>query len=128
MGGGKILIADDVEDNRVLLSKILKKLGYQYDIACDGIECIEKFEKDHFDLIFLDIKMPRMTGVDVVKKIRKEFESPKNKVKIVAITAFKYKEFFDDFHDIGFNDIISKPYTTEKVSNVINYQNIISAI
>lgn len=126
MGGGRILIADDVADNRILLSKILEKLGYEYDIACDGVECIEKYEKEHYDLIFLDIKMPRKSGIEVVKEIRTKYKSPKNQIKVVAITAFKYKEFFDDFHDIGFNDIITKPYTTEKVSNVINYQNIIS--
>lgn len=123
----KVLIVDDVLENRTLLSKVIEKLGYKYDLAENGKEAIEKLEQSNFDIIFMDIKMPVMSGIEATKYIRANFPFPKNRVKIVAITAYKYKEFFDDFHDVGFNDIISKPYTIEKVSNIINYQNIISS-
>jgi len=123
----KVLIVDDVLENRTLLSKVIEKLGYNYDLAENGKEAIEQLENGNFDIIFMDIKMPVMSGIEATKYIRANFPFPKNRVKIVAITAYKYKEFFDDFHDVGFNDIISKPYTIEKVSNIINYQNIISS-
>ncbi|MBK8807436.1 MAG: response regulator [Bacteroidales bacterium] len=126
MNSGRILIADDVTENRILLSKILSKLGYEFDVAIDGDDCYNKFTAGNYDLVFIDIKMPGMDGIEVTKKIRSEMPFPKNRTKIVAITAYKYREFFEDFHDVGFNDIISKPYTAEKVSNVINYQKIIS--
>jgi len=122
-----VLIVDDVLENRTLLSKVISKLGYNYDLAENGKEAVEKLEKNNFDLIFMDVKMPVMSGIEATKYIRANFPFPKNRVKIVAITAYKYKEFFDDFHDVGFNDIISKPYTIDKVSNIINYQNIISS-
>lgn len=122
-----VLIVDDVLENRTLLSKVISKLGYNYDLAENGKEAVEKLEKSSYDLIFMDVKMPVMSGIEATKYIRANFPFPKNRVKIVAITAYKYKEFFDDFHDVGFNDIISKPYTIDKVSNIINYQNIISS-
>jgi len=123
----KILIVDDIEENRILLSSIVQRLGYEYDLASDGKDAVDKLECTDYFLIFMDIKMPVMDGVDATKFIRKRMTFPKNRVKVVAVTAHKYRDFFDDYHDVGFNDIISKPYTQEKITNIINYHNIISA-
>lgn len=123
----KILIVDDVEENRALLSTLITRLGYKSDLACTGKEAIERLQHNDYFLIFMDIKMPVMDGIDATKVIRKEFPFPKNRVKVIAVTAHRYRDFFDDYHNVGFNDIISKPYTFQKISNIVNYHNIISA-
>jgi len=122
-----ILVVDDSEENRDFLCGILKKTEHTYSSAGNGQEAIELLKHNQFDLVFMDLNMPIMTGDQATRYIRRNMPFPKNRVKIIAITAYKYKEFFDDFHDVGFNDIITKPYTPQKVMNVINYQNIISA-
>lgn len=127
MGRLKILVVDDSESNRKLLCSLVNKSGHECDYAEDGREALHKLEENDYDLVFMDLQMPLMSGDKVTKHVRTKFPFPKNRVKIIAITAYQYREFFDDFHDVGFNDIITKPYTIQKVTNIINYQNIISS-
>ncbi len=126
MGKINILIVDDSEDNRKLLSSLIVKSGNTCETAENGKEAIDKLIENKYDLIFMDLNMPIMTGDAATRFIRSKLPFPKNRIKIIAITAHNYSEFFDDFRDVGFNDIINKPYTIQKIKDIINYQNIIS--
>lgn len=126
MGKLNILVVDDSEDNRKLLSSLIVKTGNYCDTAENGKEAIAKLEAAPFDLIFMDLNMPVMTGDAATKFIRTKLRYPKNRIKIIAITAHNYREFFDDYRDAGFNDIINKPYTTQRITDIINYHNIVS--
>lgn len=126
MGKIKVLIVDDSEDNRKLLSSLVVKSGNSCDTAGNGKEAIDKLVAEKFDLIFMDLNMPVMSGDTATRYIRSQLPFPKNRIKIIAITAHNYREFFNDFRDVGFNDIINKPYTAQKITDIINYQNIIS--
>lgn len=121
-----ILVVDDSEDNRKLLTSLITKTGNCFETAENGKEAIEKLESTAFDLIFMDLNMPVMTGNAATKYIRTKMSFPKNRIKIIAITAYNYREFFNDYRDAGFNDIINKPYTTQRITDILNYHNIVS--
>jgi PAS domain S-box-containing protein len=106
----KILIVDDSEDNRILMDSYLKKSKVIYDMAENGIEALEKFKSNKYDIIFMDMQMPDMDGMEATKKIR-EYEKEKNleRTKIVALTANVLKEQIENALKNGFDDYLTKP-------------------
>jgi two-component system sensor histidine kinase BarA len=103
----KILIAEDLEENRELLKLLLDSKSFNVDYVNDGEEAYEKYSKNKYDLLLLDIQMPKLTGIEVVEKIRKnEIE---NKNKILALTAHGFIKNIKEYKRIGFDDFISKP-------------------
>lgn len=115
-----ILIVDDIFTNRLLLSELIKTLGHDSVQAENGQEAVDFFVKEDFDLILMDIEMPIMNGVETCKFIRSEMPSPKNVVTIVALTAHNPAHFFEDFSDAGFDELLTKPYSLEKIVELIN--------
>jgi CheY-like chemotaxis protein len=67
---GKILIVDDEPDLRIMFKDILATFGYDSEEAQDGIECLEKLEKNKYDLLLLDLMMPRMDGMEALTQIK----------------------------------------------------------
>jgi len=124
---GKVLIVDDNPVRRQVLGEYLTELNYSFVEASNGKEAIEIFEREPFDMIFMDLHMPVMNGIDATKYIRTKLPFPKNRVIIIANTVYNYKDFFDDFYNVGFNDIIPNPYTIQTLSNLINYHKISSS-
>ncbi|MDA3883516.1 MAG: response regulator [Bacteroidales bacterium] len=124
---GKVLIVDDNPVRRQVLGEYLTELNYSFVEASNGKEAIEIFEHEPFDMIFMDLHMPIMNGIDTTKYIRTKLSFPKNRVIIIANTVYNYKDFFDDFYNVGFNDIIPNPYTIQTLSNLINYHKISSS-
>ncbi|MFW5852066.1 MAG: response regulator [Bacteroidota bacterium] len=124
---GKVLIVDDNPVRRQVLGEYLTELNYSFVEASNGKEAIEIFKQEPFDMIFMDLHMPIMNGIDTTKYIRTKLPFPKNRVIIIANTVYNYKDFFDDFYNVGFNDIIPNPYTIQTLSNLINYHKISSS-
>jgi len=116
----KILIVDDIFANRLLLSEIIKTIGHHSIQAENGKEAIELLENDYFDLILMDIEMPVMNGLETTHYIRTKFPSPKNVTSIVALTAHNPSLFFEDFNDAGFDELLTKPYSIDKIIELIN--------
>jgi len=114
-----VLIVDDIFTNRLLLAEILKNLGVEFDMVENGREAIEALQNKLYDLILMDIEMPVMNGLETVKFIRENLPSPENKVFIVALTAHNPQIFFEDFKDIGFNRLLTKPYSTDKIKSLV---------
>jgi len=119
----KILIVDDIFTNRLLLSEIIKTLGHVSVQAENGKQAIDLLEKENFDLVLMDIEMPVMNGLETTSLIRKSFPSPKNVVTIIALTAHNPSLFFEDFSDAGFDELLTKPYSIDKIVEVINNLN-----
>ena len=115
----KVLIVDDIYTNRLLLAEVLKSLDIEFDQAENGKEAIDAFEKIHYDLILMDIEMPVMNGLETTKFIREEMSHPKNRVMIVALTAHNPQLFFEDFKDVGFDQLLTKPYSLDKLSELL---------
>lgn len=116
----KILIADDYIDNRTLLKEIIEILGFQYALVENGLEAVEALKKDYFDIILMDIEMPVMNGIEATKEIRNTFDVMKKDIPIIAISAHNPEHFSEKFKVVGFNDYISKPYSIEKLIDIIN--------
>lgn len=115
----RVLIVDDILTNRLLLSEILKHLKIESDDVVNGKEAIDAIQEKDYDLVFMDIEMPVMNGLVTTVYIREEMPWPKNKTFVVAITAHNPQLFFDDFTDVGFNKLLTKPYSIEKISSVL---------
>jgi DNA-binding NtrC family response regulator len=106
-----ILIVDDEEKMRHLLSIMLERNGHQVAQACDGKDALEKIKETPFDMVITDIKMPRMNGTALLKKIT-EMEIP---CPVVFITAFATVESAVEAMRQGAVDYITKPFEEERI-------------
>jgi CheY-like chemotaxis protein len=113
-----IIIADDIFTNRLLLSEIIEDLGHKYIAVENGKEAVEALENNHIDLVLMDIEMPVMNGLEATKYIREKCKPPKNNTPIVALTAHNPKIFFDDYKDVGFSQLLTKPYSVKKITEL----------
>ncbi|HIJ39557.1 MAG TPA: sigma-54-dependent Fis family transcriptional regulator [Deltaproteobacteria bacterium] len=107
----QILIVDDEEKMRHLLSIMLSRRGYNIEQAADGVEALALIESTPFDMIISDIKMPRMDGIELLKKIQ-EMDVP---CPVVFITAFATVESAVDAMRDGAVDYISKPFDEDRI-------------
>jgi CheY-like chemotaxis protein len=115
----KLLIVDDIFVNRLLLKEIVKKVNVLCTEAQNGREAIDFLEKENFDLILMDIEMPVMNGLETTKYIREKMPYPKNRIPIIALTAHNPLTFFNDYKDVGFDQLMTKPYSVSKVLTLI---------
>lgn len=128
----KILIAEDDVVSRKLMWKILSDFG-ECDLVINGLEAIDAFllalkDQEHYDLICLDIMMPKVDGVKVLKTIRdiEKQNQIKNPVKIIMTTALGETEVVDDAFIKGANAYATKPLDIEKLMEVIKNLQLIS--
>ncbi|MBN1253074.1 MAG: response regulator [Bacteroidales bacterium] len=120
MKTNKILIVDDIFSNRLLLSSTLESLGIDSESAADGQKAIKLLETEVFGMVFLDIEMPVMNGIETVRYIRKEMQSNTSQLPVIALTAHNPTDYGDDINTAGFNEIVSKPYSVDKLSKLID--------
>lgn len=111
----KILIVDDAAFMRNILRKILEEEGYEVVEAGDGDEAVEKHSDGKFDLITMDIVMPKMDGVTAVKEIMK-FDP---QARIVIITALAHKTLVLRALRAGAKDFIVKPFDSSAVLEAV---------
>ena len=117
----KILITDDIFTNRLLLCEIIEDLGHTHLEAENGKIAIEiLMENNDIDIVLMDIEMPVMNGIEATKHIRDFFKQPKNNIPIIALTAHNPKIFFDDYKDVGFDQLLTKPYSVQKIMSLLD--------
>jgi len=116
----RILVVDDIYTNRYLLTELVKITGNEVVQVENGEEAIRVLEKEKIDLIFMDIEMPVMNGIETTMHIRNKMPFPTNALPIIALTAHNPELFFEDFKDVGFDELITKPYSVEKIKQKIN--------
>lgn len=108
----RILLADDMKLNQYLIAQLLNEHGAELVTASDGLEALARCNEQLFDLIILDIRMPRLDGIEACRAIRK-LNSPNAKVPIVALTAHMFEEEQLNFFSIGMNAAVVKPVEPE---------------
>lgn len=111
----KVLVVDDTKNIRVLLTKCLELEGYAVENAADGKSALEIMGKQSFDLIFMDIKMPQLSGTEVLRRMRDMgVYTP-----VVIITAYATVKNAVECTQMGAVAYIQKPFTAEKVRTVL---------
>lgn len=120
--GKKVLVAEDIEFNQLLVKNTLESWGCQVDIAVNGLEAINMVKKNEYDLVLMDIQMPEMDGITATGLIRKLEQPEKANLPIIAFTSVDFKEE-SKYVEAGMNSYILKPYTEEKL-----YEKIISVL
>lgn len=111
LAGARILLAEDNLTNQMVALQMLRALGASVTICSDGIEALERFDQGPFDLVIVDIEMPRMSGLDVIRAIRSRGDE-KARAPIVALTAYAMREHRERIAAAGANGLISKPVTS----------------
>lgn len=116
----KVLLVEDNVVNQFILSKILRTMGIEPVTVSDGVEACEAVQKSNYDIILMDVQMPRMNGLEATKAILAD-PNVYPKPHIIAITANALKEDERDCLEAGMNDFISKPVTYEKLRERIRH-------
>ena len=120
--GRAILLADDIEINREIVSGILEDTGVTIDMAHDGAEAVRMFTENpgRYDLILMDMQMPVMDGLSACREIRASERGTGEAVPILAMTANAFKEDEASCLAAGMNGHIAKPLEVEKLLQVLS--------
>lgn len=117
--GLKVLVVDDNEINLLVARKNLDKWNLKYELARDGQEAVEKVQQEHFDLILMDLHMPKMNGFEATSTIRTMEEGRFRDLPIIALSGstgvFRKKEIEAE----GFNDFLNKPFRPQELLSKI---------
>ncbi|AFZ48035.1 integral membrane sensor hybrid histidine kinase [Cyanobacterium stanieri PCC 7202] len=113
-----ILVAEDNRVNQKLIVNLLGKLGYEIDVANNGVEVLEKLTAQKYDVIFMDVEMPEMDGVTATKKIR-EIYPPSQQPIIVAMTAHDDNDSREMFENIGMKYYLPKPIKLPELKSIL---------
>jgi len=116
--GQSILVVDDVDHNRHYLEELFSICNLSFVGASSGAQAIELCQSTHFDLIFLDIRMPDMSGIDVFKKLK--LLNVQQDVPILALTASATAEEKEEIRKIGFAKYLSKPIEPARLVEVLS--------
>jgi CheY-like chemotaxis protein len=102
-----ILLAEDNAVNQKLALRLLRNMGYQADLAVDGLEAIAALERNPYDVVLMDVQMPELDGLEATRRIRAQW--PDRRLHIVAMTANAMAGDRDACLAAGMNDYVSKP-------------------
>jgi adenylate cyclase len=106
-GAIRLFVVDDNELNRDMLSRRLGSRGYAVELAEDGERALARLEQEAFDLVLLDVMMPGLSGIDVLKQVRQRW--PESDLPVIMVTARDTAEDVVEALQLGANDYVTKP-------------------
>ncbi len=110
LSGFNILLAEDNVTNQVVVAQMLDAMGAEYTVASDGIEGLDQIETGNYDLALVDIEMPRLSGLDLIRQVRGRSDQ-KATLPLVAFTAYAMREHRYKISEAGADGLIAKPVT-----------------
>jgi CheY-like chemotaxis protein len=115
----RVLVAEDDPTNRIVAERYLNKMGFDVDLVTNGMEALNKLEKENYDLILMDCQMPVMDGYQATKEIRHR-EGLLNHTPIIALTANAVNGDAEKCFAAGMDAYIPKPVKMKSLKEVIN--------
>ena len=115
----RILIVEDDQASRDVLSKILKKEQFEVHTFADGNEALILLQKKHFNLVITDLSMPRIHGFELIRQIRHEF---KMGIPIIVFSAMDAREYTEKARLLGVDDYVTKPLDIVRLLSSIRSQ------
>jgi DNA-binding NtrC family response regulator len=116
MKGKPVLIVDDKDNIRFTLLQTLNRMGLETDGAADGEEALAKLEKKDFGMVLLDLKMPGMDGMEVLRRIHEN----RPDIRVVIITAYGTVESTVEAMRLGAVDVIQKPFSPQDIREMVS--------
>lgn len=120
---GKILIVDDQYGIRILLNEVFQKEGYQTFQAANGFQAIDIVVNDKPDLIVLDMKIPGMDGIEILKRVKQIDKS----IKVILMTAYGELDMIQEAKQLGALMHFAKPFDIDELRNAVRKQISVSA-
>jgi len=114
-----VLLAEDDPDQSEMLSDVLTDEGYTVDAAYSGDTAFSKLMNNHYDLIILDIRMPGMDGMTVLRQYRKQEEKGRH-IPVIVVSAFATERDIERYRQSGANLSFSKPYGMDELLSAIS--------
>ncbi len=111
----KILVADDEAMMRNLILKILETQGYQVTVVSSGDEALEKLKTENYDLLMTDVKMPGMTGFDLLKQVKAEWPG----MAVIIMTGYGDAYSVKEALLLGADEYLSKPFKSQEVTLIV---------
>ena len=108
----RILLVEDNAVNQKLALRLLSLMGYQADVAGNGIEAVEAVERQEYDLVLMDVQMPEMDGLEATRRIRTR---PEHGPRIVAMTANALDGDREACFEAGMDDYLGKPIRVDEL-------------
>lgn len=122
LAGYKILLVEDNEINVIVARKFMQNWGLHIDCAGNGTEAVEKVIDNHYDLVLMDLEMPKMDGYEATKVIRSIGDDKFKQLPIIALTASLLTEINKQILEAGIDDYVAKPFSpTELHSKIRQY-------
>ena len=116
--GYRVLAAEDILANQILLKHLLKKWGAEFIVCDNGQEVLNWLEKQEFDIILMDLQMPVMDGITAMKIIRKSLPAY-SRIPVIAFTADTFAESTPEIAECNFSDFVTKPFKSEELIKII---------
>jgi CheY-like chemotaxis protein/HPt (histidine-containing phosphotransfer) domain-containing protein len=116
----KILVVDDDPLNQRMMKLILRREGYDVDLASNGLEALDAVKIHQYEVVFMDLQMPIMDGIEASRRIR-EWENGGRHTFIVALTASYLPETGHVLFEAGIDNYISKPFELEHIQRLLKY-------
>lgn len=117
----KILIAEDDPMGRQLMHIILTQEGHSVDLAANGHEAVEAVKRQKYDIVFMDMQMPVMDGLEASRQIRAWENGGSPRTYIVALTASYLPEIGQALFDAGIDNYVSKPFELDQIHRLLKY-------
>ena len=118
----RILLVEDTRINQKVALRMLKRLGYEADLANNGLEALEVLRRQSYDIVFMDVQMPEMDGFETTRQIYREWEDL-HRPWIIAMTANAMRGDREKCLEAGMNDYISKPIEVEEIARSLRQYN-----
>ena len=114
----RILLAEDNLVNQKVAVRMLERLGYRVDVVANGLEVIDAFTRRDYDVVFMDVQMPEMDGLEATRWIRQKLP-PERQPVVIAMTANAMEGDRDICLDSGMDDYVSKPVRVDELVNAL---------